>query len=135
ALNTHVKRITPPAPAPEPFKQREATTSPAFFWKPGGVLATLAEPHPFNPQPNDTIEYGYDLPRSLYLRLIPTAAIPQFDMTAIMKVVDSQRLFVMTRTGGRMPANRNAYGAIAISPQGDSPVPVGLSQIFRSGEI
>ena len=133
-LKLHVQRVVPPAPPPEPFQPREATTSPAFFWERGEVLATI-EPHPFGPSEDNTIRYTYDEPGSVYLRLMPSAAIPPFDFTKIMNVVDRQRLAVMTRTMGYKPPNRNVYGAVAIEAQGNSSTLVGFSQIFRSGEI
>ena len=134
-LKLHVGRIVPPAPPPEPFKPMEATTSPAFFWKPREVVATLGELHPFHPKEDDVIKYTYNELRSVYLRLMPIAAIPPFDITRILNVVYRQRLVVMTQTMGHVPAKRNFYGAIAISPSGNATTPVGLSQIFKSGEI
>ena len=134
-LKLHVQRIVPPAPQPEPFQPQTATTSPAFFWKSGEVLTTIRHPHPFSPNEDDTISYTYAEPRSVFLRVMPTIAIPQFDMTRIMGVVGQQRLYVMTQSTGHKLANRNAYGAIAIEPNGSATTPMALSQIFRSGEI
>jgi hypothetical protein len=98
-------------------------------------LATLGEPHPLHPNEDDIIKYTYNEPRSVYLRLMPTAAIPPFDITKIMNVVTRQRLHVMSMTMGHKPSSRNPYGAVAFLPHGNATTPVGLSQIFRSGEI
>jgi hypothetical protein len=113
-----------------------STTTPAFFWKPGDLLARLGGAHPINHDQDDTTEYRFNEQRAFYLRVMPTVALPaQLDITRLTDIVDHQQLDVMTRTFGHKIANRNQYGAIAFMPHGTSTTPVALSQIFRNGEI
>jgi hypothetical protein len=135
ALRLHIKRVAAQVPVAA-FQATLSTTTKAFFWQPGDLLARIGGPHPFRHDQDDTVEYRFNDPLAFYLRLMPT--VPprtRFDITKLTDIVDRQRLQVMTQTRGHRIANRNQYGAIALEPHGTATNPAALSQLFRNGEI
>ena len=111
----------------------------AFYWGPGDVLAS---------QENDIlrlygrshdeekIEYRFnDLP-AFYMRLIPTASLPEpLEVTKLFELVNRRGVRVLTRAGfGGVPA-RNRFGSIAYEAHGNDTVPKAFTQLFRNGEI
>jgi hypothetical protein len=135
ALKLHLDRIRPP-PAPViPFERTPSTATPAVFWRPGEILGTIGEPHPFRHDRDSMVEYTFDPEHAFYLRLMPSTAVPEFGVTRIMDVIDRAHLDAITEQYGQKIGNHNAYGAIAIVPTGSTKGVLSLSQIFQNGEI
>jgi hypothetical protein len=128
------------APVNAPFKEVPSTTTSAFFWQPGEVLAHLGSTRPaalrHPSEAEDAIDYRFDEPRAFYLRLLPKLPLAgAFSTTSLMRIVERRQLRVLSRAGiGGWPG-RNGYGAIAFEPHGTATTPVAFTQLFRNGEI
>jgi len=111
------------------FIETPSSTNIAFFWAPSEVLATVGSG-------SDVIEYRFDEPRAFYLRLIPTSTLPEpLRATTLIDLTQRRRAQVLTRTMYGSVPGRNRFGAISYEPHGNSPTPVGLTQLFRNGEL
>jgi len=111
------------------FIETPCSTNIAFFWAPSEVLATVGSGA-------DAIEYRFDEPRAFYLRLIPTSPLPEpLKATTLIDLTQRRRAQVLTRTMYGSVPGRNRFGAISYEPHGNSPIPVGFTQLFRNGEI
>jgi hypothetical protein len=139
ALKPYLSRSGTPAPN-VPFKETPSTTTSAFFWQPGEVLAHLGSTRPaalrHPSEAEDAIDYRFDEPRAFYLRLLPKAPLAEaFSIANLLRIVERRQLRVLSRTGiGGWPG-RNGYGAIAFEPHGTATTPVAFTQLFRNGEI
>jgi hypothetical protein len=111
------------------FVETPSSTNIAFFWDPSEVLATVGSG-------SDAIEYRFDEPRAFYLRLIPTSMLAELlRVTTLIDLTQRRRVQVLTRTMYGSVPGRNRFGAVSYEPHGNSPTPVGLTQLFRNGEI
>jgi hypothetical protein len=139
ALKPYLSRGATPA-VNAPFKEVPSTTTSAFFWQPGEVLAHLGTTRPaalrHPSEAEDAIDYRFDEPRAFYLRLLPKSPLAEaFSITSLMQIVERRQLRVLSRTGiGGWPG-RNGYGAIAFEPHGTATTPVAFTQLFRNREI
>lgn len=85
---------------------------------------------------SDAIDYRFDEPRAFYLRLMPTSTLAEpLRVTTLIDLTQRRRAQVLTRTMYGSVPGRNRFGAISYEPHGNSPIPVGLTQLFRNGEI
>ena len=111
------------------FIETPSSTNIAFFWAPSEVLATVRSG-------SDAIDYRFDEPRAFYLRLMPTSTLAEpLRVTTLIDLTQRRRAQVLTRTMYGSVPGRNRFGAISYEPHGNSPIPVGLTQLFRNGEI
>jgi hypothetical protein len=139
ALKPYLSRGARPA-ANATFKEMPSTTTSAFFWQPGEVLAHLGSTRPaalrHPSEAEDAIDYRFDEARAFYLRLLPKAPLAEaLRIASPMQIVERRLLRVLSRTGiGGLPG-RNAYGAIAFEPHGTTTTPVAFTQLLRNGEI
>jgi len=122
-----------------PFPETPSTTNRAYFWRPGDVLATYetALASMFRSELDDSIRYTFNEPRALYLRLIPTAALPQeLSIKTLLEIARSKAsAMAISRTGHATFASRNAYGVAACQPYANDTVPMVLTQLFPNGEV
>ena len=139
AFKPYLSRGAMPAPNAL-FKEVPSTTTSAFFWHSGEVLAHLGSTRPaalrHPSEADDAIDYRFDEARAFYLRLLPRAPLAEaFSITGLMRIVERRQLRVLSRTGiGGWP-DRNGCGAIAFEPHGTATTPVAFTQLFRNGEI
>lgn len=83
--------LTPGAapPVTAPFKEVPSTTTSAFFWLPGAVLAHVGSTRPaalrHPSEAEDAIDYRFDELRAFYLRLLPKAPLAEaFSITGLI---------------------------------------------------
>ena len=103
ALRPFVERRS--AQAVAPFQEKASTDTPAVFFEAGEVLGRIGV------GTVDEIEYRFAEPRAFYLRLIPTAAKPEFKHTTLMDIAGRHRPDVLSqhRFDGYLDRNEIRY--------------------------
>ncbi|MHC2254630.1 hypothetical protein ACVILK_004322 [Bradyrhizobium embrapense] len=85
---------------------------------------------------SDEIVYYWREARAFHLRLIPTKSLARhLKFSDLQQIISRNRLFTLSRNAFSSCIARNSLGAIVYEPQGSSPQPLSMTQIFRNGEI
>jgi hypothetical protein len=87
---------------------------------------------------DDSISYTLNEPRVLYLRLIPTASLPQeLTMKRLLQIANAKGSgTIISRTRDIASASRNAHGVAVYRTTFESdPTLMALTQLFQNGEI
>jgi hypothetical protein len=122
-----------------PFQETQSTSSRAVFWRPGDVLATAERSmgSMFRNEADDSISYTLNEPRVLYLRLIPTASLPQeLTIRRLLQIAKAHGSgTIISRTRDIASPSRNARGVAAYRTFGGDRTLMALTQLFQNGEI
>jgi hypothetical protein len=120
---------TPSKPKDDkPFTQAKAPTPPAFFFKPGEVLAE------FGINESERQQFRFESTKAIFLRLFPAFADqPPIGRAKVKAVFAARKPWPMSLTIGGL-ANENDHGSIILDPQGNSSI-VGMTQGFPGGEL
>lgn len=117
--------VPPPSHQEIPFVHNRAV-----FFDGHEVIARNHAPGP------DAIEYRFDEPKALYLRLIPTVArATPLKQAALHDDVVNRRVDLLLRNLYMGVGDRNAHGAITYEPHGTATYPRAFTQVFPNGEL